>query len=65
MVERYLELLSAPRAARVKEWGEFRLQGSAWKMTANVEFQTPSGTRLENMEFAVQDRKLIRSGTTE
>lgn len=63
IVDRYLALHSSTKqTGRVQEWGEFRPHGSAWRMTGQVEFRTPTGSvQTKNIEFTVHNRELVQS----
>jgi hypothetical protein len=66
IVEDYLALLAGRWTGHVREWGDFRLQDGAWRMTATVQFRNPSGEmRTKRIEFIVQNRVLAKSLTVQ
>lgn len=59
IVTQYLLALHPNSRPEVREWGEFRLQEQAWRMTATVEITGPEGVSTSRrLEFVVRDRVL-------
>lgn len=66
IVEEYLAIRTAGWIGHVKEWGEFHLRDSSWRMTATVDFHNSWGdVRTQRIEFFVQNRVLATSRSVE